>query len=1379
VPSRRTRYDGGVTGHLTRALAIVVAVVSIVALAPREARADAIDEIARPAIRVFRDRDGLPQNSAMSLAFDSRGVLWVGTQDGLASFDGRAWRTFNLPRREVSNFIRVVFVDADDGVWCGRQDGGLARLNREGTWDVSADRANGLPDDRVEAILEPRAESGARSLWVATRRGVAVRGADGRWTALAEGQRVNAMIEGEDDGARVVWLGTDDGVRRVRGGPGGAEGARVETLAGSPRAHVSALLETRDEGGARVLWAGANDGLYRLAHGSWTKIDRAAGLPFDGVDALARTVAADGSAVVWVGSDAGVARLEGGRWTSLPLAGIVPAPAVWSFLAAPASGPTHTLWIGLDGALARVRLGGWRTLAAPDAAVSTYAFAVTKDRDGGDSLFLGTRGSGVLSYADGAWKRLDRARGLPDDTVFAFFAFPEDDGSHTLWIGTQSGGVVAWRDGRWAAPGGAASPAVGRDAKRAPGAPISLAGSVRAFRAAVDDDGAPAMWAATAGSGVLRYAHGAWTSLDHVSGLPIDATFDVAETRDPDGARVVWVATQGAGVARYARGLWTRFDRATSAIRSDSVLSLHASQRALWAGTEGGGVSVLDLAAPSKGWTTWTETTTPALPNNTVYQVQEDARGRIYLFTNKGVARITPTPDLLTGRGVPFTLTTFTTDDGLPSNEFNGGASYVDARGRIWGGSVGGATFFDPAAEIPDDAPKPLVLTPGRLLPLGDERGALAPGAVLSYDESSVAFDFTLVSLFRGEEVRYRTQLVGLDAQPSAWSADAKREYTTLPAGAYTFRVWGRDHAGIVSGPKEIAFRVKPSPWRTTWAFALYAALAAALWYAVVWLRVFTLERRNRSLEKRIAERTRELADKVDELARSESRARAAEEEARGADRAKSAFLSTMSHELRTPLNAILGFSQLRVRARAVPPAARDHVDVIQRSGEHLLDLINGVLSIAKIEAGAIDLESRVFRLEDTVHGAARMIEGAVRAKRLRLAVEIGASMPPAVRGDEGKLRQILLNLLGNAVKFTAEGGVTLRAAWDDGRATIEVEDTGPGIAKDEMGRLFAPFVQSTSGRGAEGGTGLGLVISRAYARQMGGDVTAKSELGAGTTFRCEIALPAAEAADAPPRDRRALALARTGASGPYRVLVADDTAENRALLAELLGVLGGFEVREASTGEDAVRVWRAFRPHVVFMEMRLAKMDGVEATRAIRAAEREQEQGAGTEWARPVSSRRIRAALSDGPPSVPARPERAVIVALSASAFDHERAALLDAGCDDFIAKPYREETVIAALERHLGATFVREPAGDASASADGGGEPGPLEPGRVAVLPDDVRAALLEASRAGDLRRARDAADQVAAIDADLARALRAMIEAFRLEEIEATMEGPADGR
>jgi two-component system sensor histidine kinase/response regulator len=390
------------------------------------------------------------------------------------------------------------------------------------------------------------------------------------------------------------------------------------------------------------------------------------------------------------------------------------------------------------------------------------------------------------------------------------------------------------------------------------------------------------------------------------------------------------------------------------------------------------------------------------------------------------------------------------------------------------------------------------------------------------------------------------------------------------------------------------------------------------------------------------------------ELRESNAELLAAQALAEEASLAKSVFLSNMSHELRTPLNAVIGFAQLMARSQSLGAQDRESVAIIRRSGEHLLGLINEVLSISKIEAGKLFIERRPFDPRKMIMAVASMIRGRAADAGLELAVDLDPQLPRAVLGDEGKLRQALLNLLGNAVKFTASGTVTIRARWSDGRATFEVSDTGYGIAESELPRLFEPFVQTESGRQAREGTGLGLAITRQLVKLMGGEIAVTSGLGVGTTFRFEADLPLA--AETVPETDASRIVGFDGA--PLRILVVDDTRESRTLLRKLLEDVG-FVVDEAANGAEAVKLWNEIGHPLIFMDNRMPIMDGSEATEAIRGLESEQ--------------------------------RRTLIVAVTASVFEHERGTILARGADDVVMKPFAEEKIFEVIATRLGVRFRR----------------------------------------------------------------------------------------
>lgn len=388
-------------------------------------------------------------------------------------------------------------------------------------------------------------------------------------------------------------------------------------------------------------------------------------------------------------------------------------------------------------------------------------------------------------------------------------------------------------------------------------------------------------------------------------------------------------------------------------------------------------------------------------------------------------------------------------------------------------------------------------------------------------------------------------------------------------------------------------------------------------------------------------------------------------QEAETANRAKSEFLANMSHELRTPLNAILGFAQLMERDEMLNSQQHNSLATINRSGEHLLALINDVLEMSKIEAGRTVLNPEPFNLHHLLQIIKDMFQLRASAKEILLEFDIDSNLPHFVVGDRGKLRQVLINLLGNAIKFTQNGGVTLRVtvkSWHkkypgEKLCTLyfEVEDTGKGISPEELDKIFDPFVQTANGAQARGGTGLGLAISRQFIRLMGGDICTSSTLEKGSTFYFEIKLALAKRSKKDKLTKQqVISLAPSQPS--YRILVVDDRQENRDLLAELLSKVA-FDVRTANNGIEAIEQWQEWRPHLIWMDMRMPLMDGYEATKKIKARSQE---------------------------------HATVIIALTASAFEEQRGGILAAGCDDLVHKPFQQEVIFETMSKYLRVEYL-----------------------------------------------------------------------------------------
>lgn len=466
-----------------------------------------------------------------------------------------------------------------------------------------------------------------------------------------------------------------------------------------------------------------------------------------------------------------------------------------------------------------------------------------------------------------------------------------------------------------------------------------------------------------------------------------------------------------------------------------------------------------------------------------------------------------------------------------------------------------------------------------------------------------------------------------------------------------------------------------------------------------------------------------------------------AKESAESANRSKSIFLANMSHELRTPLNVIHGFSQLMQRDSSLSDSSKKHLEAINRSGDHLLALINDVLEVSKIENGCLSLTQGVFDLHSLLEDLDAMFRMRAEQKRICFKIEKHAALPQYLVGDEGKLRQVLINLIGNAIKFTEVGDVTLRVAVDSDHSPIaewggngqwalsfEVEDSGIGIIPEEMDKLFHSFEQTMSGK-SKGGTGLGLTISREYMCLMGGNLAARSVFGKGSVFTasCKFEEGQRQFVERAEEVRRVLGLAP--GSGSKTILVVDDQEINRRFVVELLSFVG-FKTLEAANGKEALAVCRGAKPDLVLMDMRLPVMDGYEATRRLKAT---------------------------------AKGKKIPVIAVSASAFVEERNEILATGADEFISKPFRECELFAGIKKLLGIEYRYA---EDTLTFSGSEESAMLTPKDLGHLPDELREELRQALIILNVGAIREAIGRIYAFDRSLGEIMGHMEKQYKFE-------------
>lgn len=1316
--------------------------------------------------------DGLVQNAVEIIMQDAQGFIWIGTEGGLSRYDGYHFTNYQHDvANEFSlahNHVRDLLVDQTGKLWIATEGGGLnwfdaqtGQFHRYPPTDLTAREAfiNGM--DRLFTISQ---DSQGR-LWFAG----TPQGGIGMYNPADDTHQQYSPNPNDPNGLpRIsIWEITEDAAgqmwfvgENVLGRLNPETKEIVTQRVPAPERRLATLLWDA----AGQLWAGGSDGLYHF--------DPTTGALVASYPALTQVndLRADANGLIWVATLNGLHQFD-------PRIGQVVQtfkPDIYNLnslnnervdvLLEDAGG---VWWVGTDGGVnlynpRQTRFGNYRhnpsqitntlafgtinTLHVVDETHAWVGIGQTLDwldlttgtvvhhtlpqpgdvqsvyQDAAGTLWVGLNQNRLFRRAPGAETfelvDLSQAAGsIPTQRVGPPSSLVQIMQDHTgaIWVVSSHDGVFRLNDQcpKWCFYLG---PTVGSTAPPPPGAvgvgnigpnsqpPPPSAGALRIPLLNLYEDAQGRFWAGSQ-SNVKRFFPETGEFQEPTEGF--DPT-NAVEAIQVDASGILWAASRY-GLLRYAP--------------TTEALKIY--------------------------------TTRDGLPTNYLVGLRFTPAGELWISSQKGLARFNPTTE---------TFTNYDKTDGLQGNEFIPLAMDQAPSGRLFVGGTNGLTVFDPASLTPDTYQPPVVFTGFELFnkPVTPTLGTFLPAPIwqteqltLNYDQNILLFEFAALSYAAPQKNRYRFMLENFK---NDWvETDSTRRFasfTNLPAGDYVLRVQGitgergwSDYTpeALAATEARLVLTVTPPWWETWWFRALAVVLLVGAVVGGVRWRLHATEQRNRELEKQVAERTQSLQERTLDLQASEEQLRYAKDAAESANRAKSAFLANMSHELRSPLNAILGFAQVLRRNRALPQDAQESLGIILRSGEHLLNLINQVLDLSKIEAGRLTLNDSDFDLHRLLGDLRDMFALKADDKRLQLIVDYPSDLPHYLRTDEIKLRQVLINLVNNALKFTTEGGVTVRAsAHSEGHKTqvdFEVEDTGPGIAPHEMSLLFQAFAQTETGRHAQEGTGLGLPISRKFVQLMGGDITVKSELGRGTIFKFHIqAIEVSAIATRKTAPTQRVAGLEPG-QPTYRILVADDNWANRRLLVQLLTPLG-FEVREVENGQQAVAVAQEFAPQLIWMDMRMPVMDGIEATRRIKATP----QGAAI-----------------------------TIIALTASSMEEERATVLAAGCDEFMRKPFRDSELLATMQRHLGVRYVYQAEAPEAEAAPAAKPSESVLQKELAVLSVTLRQRLIEATELGDLELIDSTIAEIRQQQPVLAEALAQLAHQFEYDQLLRLLQAP----
>ncbi|WP_321471818.1 two-component regulator propeller domain-containing protein [uncultured Paludibaculum sp.] len=1160
----------------------------------------------RYTFKTYGQEQGLTNLATECLFQDQAGYLWVGTQNGLFRYDGAVFTRFGeadgLPSSTVDSIVQ-----SPDGVLWVATSGGLAR--RRGS--------------RFEAFHFDRAVESS-----------------GRF-GLASGA------------AGDLYLTTNTGLLRSAPPAGGME-RRFERVAGQPEGRTYGVHAEQDG----TVWYGCGLGVCRLENGKTGEFGQGKGVPADRWDA----VLTDRDGTVWIRSSKRLLRKSKTAERFEPLAQPIPSNGDFATLA---SGRDGELFVPTDEGVWELANGRWHATGQDQGLIASATSAVLQDREG--SLWIGLWGTGLARWVGrNEWEGWTRSDGLSGEHVWKMAR----DSRGLLWVATDNGlnqmrvdartGQQSWRfwaekdglagnktralalapDGSvWtgSSPGGISrlDPKSGRISTYSlPHTP----GSDRIWSLVFDRAGK--LWVATR-AGLFSASPRNGQAVFEKQDLPEGDAGETVSAVLEDRQGRFWAAGTR-GLARRENGVWKRFTAKDGLPSSATGFLAEDPDGSLWLGyRDRNGVSKVGVRGDSLSVQTFTRAS--GLHSEQAIFVRVDRRGRVWFGTDQGV-------DVRLGQQWHH----FGRQDGLIWDDCNTDAFFEDPDGSVWiGTSRGLAHFRVPAAHTELAGPRVEVTH----FQLGDRTAD--PGGWIEepYQNHTLSARLSVLTFLAEADVLCRYRLLGLD---DAWTETKLREvrFPNLPPGSYILEAKARNAAGVWSEkPARVQFTILP-PWWGTWWFRTIAALGAlmGLWRVIRW-RTRRLVTESARLEVAVKERTRQLRIEQERIEGQNAEIERLLEEARQASLLKDEFLANMSHEIRTPMNGIIGMINVTL-GQSVTPAQKESLDTVKSCAQSLLHILNDILDFSKIEAGKLEIAPAPFRLADLIDGACSTFLAASVEKGVLLTSEIADGTPEWLEGDAGRIRQVLLNLVGNALKFTLEGEIRVSAEVrrKDGIEMdlhFSVSDTGIGIPEEARALIFEAFRQAdgTTSRNY-GGTGLGLTISSRLAHLMGGSISVESEPGKGSIFRFWIN---ARQAAAPPLSTRGQGVGSSEgeASRPLHILLAEDNAVNQRVAIALLRKRG-HSVEAVSNGRQAVERAQAEAFDRILMDLQMPEMDGWNATQLIR--ERERSTGG----------------------HVP-------IIALTAHAMSHVQKRCLEMGMDSVIVKPFDPVQFWEALEQDL----------------------------------------------------------------------------------------------
>ncbi|HXB45646.1 MAG TPA: two-component regulator propeller domain-containing protein [Puia sp.] len=1150
---------------------------------------------------------GLSENNVISILQDSRGFMWIGTQDGLNKYDGYTFTTYKKDIQTKfslnNNYIKDIIEDGHGNLWIATWGGGLNRYDREKDqfthFKHSPLNEKSISGDFLASLVEDH----EGNLWISTELGGLNKfePAKGEFIHYAfnindssslSDMEVTSIIEDSKDN---LWIGTEKGGLNLFDKKKNLF-HRYQHNDMDDQSLSNNTVRSIFEDSKHNLWIGTNGGglnLFNRETGKFRVFKKDAHKKNSLCNDVVFSITEDDQGILWVGTENGGISMFDPKtlsFTNYEYSDLNNNSLSSNSINTIYKDKRGNMWIGTYNAgINFVNQNADKfTLYKHTPATTTLSNnnVMSICEDSKNNLWIGTDGGGLnmLDKKTGNFKHFFHNKGDNNSICGNYILSVIEDSYENLWVGTWGDGVTVFNKKKNSYT----------HFKNDPNDPASLAGN-NAW--VIFEDRKKNIWIGTQNSGICLYdrAGNHFINYNHQNNN-LSNNNVISITEDTEG--LLWIGTDGGGLNQFDKKenkfISFKHDDKKNSLSDNTANCLYDDQKGhLWIGTNAG-LNCMDKK--TKSFTAWQ--ISDGLPNDVISGILEDKHGNLWISTNKGLSCFNPDKK---------TFKNFTLSDGLQSDEFK--QSYFKSHsGLMYFGGINGFNEFFPDSikEIPFEPP--LVMTGLRIfnkeVPVARDEHDASPlkknisetnAITLPYESSVISFEFASLIYTNIGKKKYAYFMEGFDKNWTGIGFNRTATYTNLDPGKYIFRVKGLNNDGSWSTKTlDLQIIITPPFWMTWWFRTLAGIFGVGMAILFFRIRINIIEAQKKVLESQVQERTESLARITEE----ERKARL---EAEQANKTKSVFLATMSHEIRTPMNGVIGMASLLIRT-PLNDEQRNYTETIQTCGENLLTVINDILDFSKIESGKMELEEKDFDLRNCIEEVLDVFAAKAAHAGLDLVYQIGDDVPSQISGDVTRLKQILINLVGNAVKFTEHGEVFVRVKLlkceKNGKMELgfEVKDTGIGIPPDKLQRLFKAFSQVDSSTTRKyGGTGLGLIISEKLIGLMGGNISVQSEPQKGSVFLFSIVTMAGVLPLYASQHHNMPELGRK------RILVVDDNLTNRSILKIQLEQWK-LEPVLASSGMQALDILSHQHGFdLVLTDMHMPEMDGIELAASIR----------------------------------------------------------------------------------------------------------------------------------------------------------------------------------